>query len=323
MQMPDALKSAAARALEGLDPQAVRAAAAALSARYRQEEKAPSGARLLRSPEEIRAYAAFRLPATFGAVSRALQMAEESGLIGIESLTDVGAGCGSALFAARAAFPQMRRAALVEREQGMIALGRELLREGLPDEMQVEWIEGDMRKVPIPPADLVTASFCLGELKQGDAEKMARRLWAAAGRCLLIVEPGTPAGFSRIRRYADILMGEGAHMAAPCPGMARCPLEAGDWCHFTVRVERTRLHRFVKEGELPYEDEKFSFLAVTRAPAHPARARIRRRPLIRSGYVELPLCRGDRQETIKITRSHPRYKQARKAETGDRWDAED
>ncbi len=319
MQMPEALKAAASRALEGMDAQAVRQAAAALSARYRAEEKSPSGARLLRSPEEIRAYAAFRLPATFGAVSRALEMAIGCGLDGVRTLTDVGAGCGSALFAASGAFP-LARAALIEREPGMIALGRELAREGVT--CPVEWIAGDMLEAALPPADLVTASYCLGELRQDAAEAMVRRLWEAAQRCLLIVEPGTPAGFARVRRYAQILSGQGAHMAAPCPGMEGCPLAAEDWCHFVARVERTRLHRYVKDGDLPYEDEKFSFLAVSREPVRPAAARIRRRPMARSGYVELPLCRGNAAETVKVTRKHPLYKRARKAEIGDAWDAE-
>lgn len=82
------------------------------------------------------------------------------------------------------------------------------------------------------------------------------------------------------------------------------------------------LHRFLKEGELPYEDEKFSFLAVTREAVHPAGARVRRRPQVHSGYVELPLCRGDRIETVKVTRKSGNFKAARKAEVGQRWEEE-
>ena len=187
----------------------------------------------------------------------------------------------------------------------------------------VLWQRGDMLTAELPKADLVTASFCLGELAPQDAECMAARLWDAAERMLLIVEPGTPAGHARIRRCIEILRERGAHMAAPCPGMGDCPLGADDWCHYAVRVERSRLHRFLKEGELPYEDEKFSFLAVTREAVHPAGARVRRRPQVRSGYVELPLCRGDRIETVKVTRKSGNFKAARKAEVGQRWEEQE
>lgn len=318
MQMPALLQAEIEKMLEGMPAQAVRAAAQSLSRRYRQGEKNPDGANLLRSETEIAAYAAFRMPATYAALVTALRMAEESGCGEMRTLTDVGAGSGSAYWAVREVFGEPERAVLVERENGMMALGQSLGAQG----EGVLWQRGDMLTAELPKADLVTASFCLGELAPQDAERMAERLWDAAERMLLIVEPGTPAGHARIRRCIEILRERGAQMAAPCPGMGDCPLGADDWCHYAVRVERSRLHRFLKEGELPYEDEKFSFLAVTREKVHPAGARVRRRPQVRSGYVELPLCRGDRIETVKVTRKSGNFKAARKAEVGQRWEEE-
>ena len=96
MQMPWILQSAVERELEGCPAQAVRAAALDLSRRYRESGRAPDGARLARSAEEVRAYAAFRMPATYAAVSRALEIAREAGLPGAQTLTDVGSGSGSA-----------------------------------------------------------------------------------------------------------------------------------------------------------------------------------------------------------------------------------
>ena len=320
MQMPIALQNAVERELEGMAPQAVKQAAQTLSLRYRQEEKAPTGARLARTAGEVCAYAAFRMPATFGELVRAMELAQAAGVEDVRTLTDVGAGSGAALWAARQVWPDLEEAALVEREEEMIALSQRLWQG--QENVRVHFNRGDMLTADLAPADLVTASYCLGELAPKDALQVVRRLWAATGRALLIVEPGTPAGHARIRQYAALLQDEGAHMAAPCPSLGVCPLPPEDWCHFTVRVERTRLHRFLKEGELPYEDEKFSFLAVAREPAAPAPARVRRHPLIRSGYVELPLCRGDRIETVKVTRRSPAFKQARKAEPGDGWTEE-
>ena len=94
MQMPWILQSAVERELEGCPAQAVRAAALDLSRRYRESGRAPDGARLARSAEEVRAYAAFRMPATYAAVSRALEIAREAGLSDAQTLTDVGSGSG-------------------------------------------------------------------------------------------------------------------------------------------------------------------------------------------------------------------------------------
>ena len=317
MQMPPELQCAVDALLRDAPPADVRAAAESLSQRYRLDEKHPAGQRLLHSEGEMRAYCAFRMPATYAALVRAMDMLRQSGVPEITTLTDVGSGTGSALWAAREVF-SIRNAALIEREPGMIALAKRLL-EGTED-VAASWTQQDMLTADLPPADLVTASFCLGELNPQDAEKMVQRLWQAARTALLIVEPGTPAGHARIRAYATLLRDLGANMAAPCPSFADCPLPADDWCHYTVRVERTGLHRYLKDGSLPYEDEKFSFLAVTRTPASPAPARIRRRPLVHSGYVELPLCREGAAETIKVTKKHPAYKTARKSQVGDRWD---
>lgn len=317
MQMPPALQSAVDALLRDEPPGAVRAAAEALSQRYRQDEKHPAGQRLLRSDGEMRAYCAFRMPATYAALVRAMEMARGSGVQQIRTLTDVGSGTGSALWAAREVFG-VSCAALIEREAGMVALAKRLL-EGVED-VSASWTQQDMRTADLPPADLVSASFCLGELAQQDALEMVRRLWQAARGALLIVEPGTPAGYARIRSYAALLRELGAHMAAPCPSFADCPIKAEDWCHFTARVERTGLHRYLKDGSLPYEDEKFSFLAVTREPATPAAARIRRRPLVRSGYVELPVCAAQGERILKVTKKHPAYKRARKSQVGDGWE---
>lgn len=318
MQMPMMLQEAVEALLNDMPQKAVRDAAAALSLRYRTDEKAPAGVRLLNNEEEMRAYCAFRMPATYAALVKSMRMMQECGVKVPRSLTDVGSGTGSALWAADEVFEELEEAHLYERECGMIALAKQLAAGRL--DVNMDWTQGDMLNTELAPSDLVTASFCLGELEQGKAEMMVRKLWSAAKQTLLIVEPGTPAGYARIRRYLQILKEEGANMAAPCACMDSCPIAQGDWCHFTVRIERSRLHKFLKDGSLPYEDEKFAFLAVTKEPAQPAAVRIRRHPLIRGGYVELPVCTKESAQNVKVTKKHSGYKLARKAEVGDAWE---
>ena len=98
------------------------------------------------------------------------------------------------------------------------------------------------------------------------------------------------------------MIGEGGHTVAPCPHDRPCPLPADDWCHFAVRLPRSKLHRHAKSAELGYEDEKFSYAVLARQPVPQAAARIIRQPQIRSGHVNLVLCERDGVHDRTISR---------------------
>jgi ribosomal protein RSM22 (predicted rRNA methylase) len=105
----------------------------------------------------------------------------------------------------------------------------------------------------------------LNELAPAARESVLQRLWDATADTLVIVEPGTPAGWERILAARRQLIEAGAHVLAPCPHAFACPLQAPDWCHFAERVARSRLHRLAKGADVPWEDEKFSYVAVSRS----------------------------------------------------------
>ena len=123
----------------------------------------------------------------------------------------------------------------------------------------------------------------------------------------MIVEPGTPDGYTRVIEARDRLIDAGFRVAAPCPHSAACPIVPGeDWCHFSARVSRSSLHRQVKGGSLPYEDEKFSYVAAARFPATPAPSRVVRRPQIRKGQVLLDLCETEERPATRDGDQAPR-----------------
>ena len=136
---------------------------------------------------------------------------------------------------------------------------------------------------------------------------------------MALLEPGTPAGFARILEARRLLAEWGAFIAAPCPHSSECPLRTPDWCHFAVRVERSRAHRLAKGGDLGYEDEKFSYVIATRSEPVASVARVLRHPLHSAGRVELKLCTAAGLTTLFAGKKHPSWKQARKASWGDRW----
>jgi ribosomal protein RSM22 (predicted rRNA methylase) len=97
-------------------------------------------------------------------------------------------------------------------------------------------------------------------------------------------------------------------------------MKTPDWCHFAARLERSKLHRQLKSGELSYEDEKFSYVIASRAPVSPAAARVVRHPWITPGLIRLELCTADNMKSRTVRkREKELFRLARKARWGDEF----
>jgi ribosomal protein RSM22 (predicted rRNA methylase) len=158
----------------------------------------------------------------------------------------------------------------------------------------------------------------IGEVGNAEQSALAEQLWARARDTLLIVEPGTPAGYRRVIALRAQLIASGAHVAAPCPHDGACPLAAPDWCHFTQRLPRLRAHMQVKGAELPFEDEKFSYVALTRTPVERHPARVLAQPIVSKVEVTAKLCTADGLNIAKLPRrDKSAYARARRWRWGD------
>ncbi|MFJ2933502.1 small ribosomal subunit Rsm22 family protein [Streptomyces sp. NPDC087219] len=317
----DSLRAALAGLLDGLPPKQAAQAVDRLIANYRGTT--PTDTPVLRDRSDVAAYAAYRMPATFEAVRGALGALRE-GAPDWEprTHTDVGGGTGAAAWAVAEAWEERPpRTTVLDWAEPALALGRELAAGVLAAEWRTARIGGALR---LADADLVTVSYVLKELTEADRAALVTEA-ARAAQTVVIVEPGTPDGYERIIAARTLLIEAGFTVAAPCPHSGACPIEPGtDWCHFSARVSRSSLHRKVKGGSLPYEDEKYSYVAATRFPPAPATSRITRRPQLRKGLVLLELCGPDGLTRDTVTKRHgPLYKQARDAEWGDSWPPED
>lgn len=323
MQLPTELGYAIEQILADTDRRELARAAAELSAQYRA--RTPQQGAFIRSALHRHAYIAVRLPATYAAVCAALTpLAQALSGEQIATLLDLGAGSGSASWAAQNIFAKLESCTLLERDPELVALGRTLAQSAdNPLLQQAHWLETDLYSAhPFPASDLVVASYALNELSEDAAIAVLLRAWTAARIALVIVEPGTQAGFALIKKLRNELVKTGAYLLAPCPHATDCLLPADDWCHFAQRVERTSLHRSLKGGDLGHEDEKFSYLVFTKQPLAATSARILRHPQRRSGHIHLSLCTKEDLAQITVTRSDKlHWKDARKAQWGDSWPA--
>jgi ribosomal protein RSM22 (predicted rRNA methylase) len=303
-------------ALSAMSDSAVSGAALSVGPRL------PVAAPILAGPAEIAAYAAYRMPATYAAL-RATIAALPPTMPAPTSLTDVGGGTGAAAWAVADAFPSIGRITVLDQVDGALALGAALAASAPAAALRsAVWLRS-LLPTELPSADLVTISYVLGELTEAARRDLVAHA-AAGGGVVLIVEPGTPAGYARVIAARDQLLALGHRVLAPCPHQFECPLAAGDWCHFAARVNRTSLHRRIKDADLSYEDEKFSYVA-TASPRLDLGAppvgdgRVIRRLTQRKGMVTLRLCRPDGTAADRIvTKRHGElYRRARDTDWGD------
>lgn len=303
--------------LAGVPLADLQRAASMLSRRYRAEVR--DGRLHLDEALAVKAYLAARLPATYAAVRSAMQAAADRlPDFSPQSLLDFGSGPGTALWAAADCWPGLRSANLVEASQPARAAAESLAGGSF---MELTWIAADIAvSMPkLPKADLVTIAYVLDELPPASIADIVHRLWALTEGLLLVVEPGTPAGWSRICLVRDNLIKAGATIAAPCAHDAPCPLSTPDWCHFARRVARSRTHRLVKSADVPWEDEKFAYVAATRINIGARPARVLAPPRAGSGKVQLKLCQPDGRalERLFTKRDGAAFKLARRADWGD------
>jgi ribosomal protein RSM22 (predicted rRNA methylase) len=286
--LPAELKAALDPHLQGLSRTDAAERAASISRTYRDG----GGSGAITSQADALAYALARMPATYAAVTASL-----NALRGIApdfapaSLLDVGAGPGTASWAAAEAFPSLQSFTLIDANRALRALALDLAgRSARLRELDYRHGQARAALAQAETAELVVASYVIAEIAEPERRALADLMWAKTRDTLVIVEPGTPAGYARVIALRAHLIAAGAHVAAPCPHDGPCPLAAPDWCHFTQRLPRSRAHKQIKGAELPFEDEKFSYVALTRAPVASHPARVLAQPVIAKAAVTAKLC---------------------------------
>ncbi|MFA6860626.1 MAG: small ribosomal subunit Rsm22 family protein [Clostridia bacterium] len=287
-----------------------------LSLRYRTESG--HSKRLLTNKDEALAYAISRMPATYGSVFSALEKTLSLLNVFPCSLIDAGAGTGTATFASDNLL-NLKEITCLEREESMIQIGQKLLSGNLKSLASPNWIKFDFLKDEIKQkAELVIVSYVLNELSSQDRIMALDKLWNSTTSILLIVDSGTPTAFQNLKETRKYLLNKGAYLIAPCSHTNDCPLGANDWCHFSCRIQRTKLHKILKGGEAPFEDEAFTYLAFSKTPAKMTEKRVLRHPQIKPKVITFSVCtsQGIKQLTYS-KKDGEAYKLAKKVSIGD------
>jgi ribosomal protein RSM22 (predicted rRNA methylase) len=314
--LPAELKAALDARLQGLS----RNEAAARSARISKTYRDGGGSATIKSETDALAYALARMPATYAAITAGLNaLGEIRPDFAPENLLDVGAGPGTAAWAAAEAFASLKTFVLLDANDALRTLALDLAG-GSVRLGDLKYEKGEARAAlgETGPADLVIASYMIGELTKRERQVLAEAMWAKTRDTLVIVEPGTPAGYARIVTLREQLIALGAHVVAPCPHEKDCPLRQPDWCHFSQRLPRSQAHKQIKGAELAFEDEKFSYVALSRMPAARHPARVLAQPVVGKAEISAKLCTADGLLTAKVPRrDKPGYARARRWRWGD------
>jgi ribosomal protein RSM22 (predicted rRNA methylase) len=311
--LPADLSAAVRRLAEGR--KGLGDSSARISAHYRQRGASRP---VIGGADDAVAYALSRMPATYAAVSAVLdELRARAPEFAPRTLLDAGAGPGTAGWAVADAFDGIAPT-LMDHNRAFLNLARTLA-EGSAL-AKAELLEADLGRFELATQyDLVTCAYALTELPDAEMLAAAERLWRHSAGVLAIIEPGRPRDYQRLMAVRRRLLELGGRVLAPCPHERECPLLEPDWCHFSVRLSRSRDHMRMKGGTLGYEDEKYSYLVVAR-PGIGERApgRVLRRPEENKFSVTLAVCGVDGLETRVVpSRDKPAFKAAKKLDWGD------
>lgn len=297
--------------LEGYKLNELKEVVASISSLYLEEKKMS----VINNELKAKIYAAFRMPATYKVVSEVLEETfsryykEE-----IKSSLDIGAGLGAASLALSNIKP-LSSYHLYEKESAMRELGKEIL-----EEDKYIYTEFDLTKDTIKDKyDIIISSYVLNEIDKDLREEVINKMYEASNDLIVVVEPGTPSGYQIIKEVRKLLLEKGMHIIAPCPHEEVCPMNEGDWCHFSTRIQRSKLHKDIKGADAPFEDEKYSYIVFCKSNVDRCSNRILRHPIINKGMIKLTTCSQEGISNVEIRKNHPNYKVIKKLGSGDSY----
>jgi len=327
IRLPPELLAAVEGELQRMDPRHLVRLCAELSARYRGERL--EGARAIVNDEQALAYAALLLPATFTQVSGSLRTLPRRAPEGWapRSVLDLGSGPGTALWAVADIWPTSTSRLRSSGSRAWPTSVAGWRRGPPPAPSRAPRGECNRCRLACRQEGSISSSSRTSSARwpSRSARPSSRCLRACEG-ALVVVEPGTPAGFVVVETARRQAIALGGRVLAPCPhdGPCRWPRPVDRSRQPTGATSRSAPSGRAssgasREASLPWEDAKFSHVVLARWPsAAPPWARVLRHPWHAKGRVELALCSREGLVSRTITRSSgdAAWKLARRLEWG-------
>lgn len=243
----------------------------------------------------------------------------------VKTVVDLGAGPATSFDALVQSFPSLETLHYFEEQSAMVNVGKQIL--SSQEASLVQWHLGDAASQNLVSADILLSSYMINELSQEELKRLWQRINQVSFEVLIFITPGTPLAFTNLLQLRQDALDSGYTILAPCMATDCCPLAGKNWCHFSKRVARSSLLRQMKGGELAYEDEKFSYLIISRSeaisaglnPAEGAWKRVLRHPKILKNQRVFQVCDGHDTQTISLTKGKDKeaYKASKKLNWGD------
>src|SRR5436190_14061076 len=185
--LPAELKAALDGRLRGFSRSDAVTRAASISKTYRDG----GGSGAIKSETDALAYALARMPATYAAVVASLNaLCEVRPDFAPASLLDIGAGPGTASWAAAEAFSSLRVFTLLDANDALRKLALDLASDSFRlRELRYERGEARNALVKAEAADLVVASYVIGEIGETDQAALAALMWEKTRDTLVVIEP--------------------------------------------------------------------------------------------------------------------------------------
>ncbi len=319
MSLPASLQRKLEEALGTADKMLIKSERHRLTYAYRDPEASQRSKQKIENNFQRLSYLATRVPATYAVCDDVFSRLAAYD-ISINTLLDLGSGPGTAAICAKYIFPEIEAITCIDQDKAFKVFAESFLSAPYFQKTKIRYALHNLADVKtFPKTDLITISYALNELENDIAQSVVHKAWQSTKQALVIIEPGTPRAFERLKQRREELISYGATILAPCPHDGDCPMADGDWCHFSVRVERSALHKYIKDADLNYEDEKFSYLIAVKSMAieRPSN-RIVKNPQKRSGHQIFDLCTPNGLQSRTVSKSDKLlYKIARKKAWGD------
>lgn len=283
--------------LENISEKEIKESFRKINEAYR-DKSARDGELEIRDEKDAIVYSLYRMPATSSVISKVLDgLLEEDCNFMANSVLDIGSGTGASLLSMNSILSNDCKVTLMEEQSAMISSSlklQKLLKNDYDEKWDIDNLKGNFLEYKFEKEnhfDLILSSYMVNELNESEINNFADKVDELSFKYLVIIVPGTPHHYRKLNTLRENLINKGMFIVSPCRFTGKCHLQVDNWCHFYRRVERSSLMRRIKDGELSYEDEKFSYLILTKEKAEDKSGiRILRHPEIRKGFIKISGC---------------------------------